>query len=178
MSTDTDLTIDIGETVIHPHHGAVTIEKRQEREIGDEVIEMLVLTTEDDLAVMVPADQVEETGIRPCMPKKELEAVLDVLGEEPSPVKGHWSRRLKKNKERYRSGDPEQVAVVVRDLFAKDQAKKLSPAERRLYRDARRMIEGELAAVVKGGQEAAEKKVDKALACHVVVDEDEAKKAS
>lgn len=162
------MTIAVGQTVIHPHHGAVRIEERLERRLGGEKVEMLVLTSDEgDLSVLVPADQVEETGIRPCMPKKDVASVLEVLGEDASPVKGHWSRRLKRNKERYRSGDPEQVAVVVRDLFAKDQHKRLSPAERRLYRDARRMIEGELAAVVKGGAEAATKQVDDALAPHV-----------
>lgn len=167
------MTLAVGQTVIHPHHGAVTIQERRERQLGGEKVEMLVLTSDEgDLSVLVPADQVEEAGIRPCMPKKDVKAVLGVLSEDPSPVKGHWSRRLKRNKERYRSGDPEQVAVVVRDLFVKDQDKRLSPAERRLYRDARRMIEGELAAVVKGGAEAAEQKVDDALARHARVADD------
>lgn len=165
------MSIAIGQTVIHPHHGAVTVDRKQERQLGGDTIEFLVLSTDDGLSVMVPVDQVEETGIRDCMPKKEVKEVLEVLSDDPSPVKGHWSRRLKRNRERFRSGDPQEVATVVRDLAAKDERKGLSPAERRLYRDARRMLEGELAAVVKGGPEAAEQKIDDALAVHVVEEE-------
>ncbi len=162
------MTIAIGQTVIHPHHGAVTIERRQERRLGGDKIEFYVLGAPDGLSVMVPVDQVEESGIRPCMPEDDVEGVIEILTDDPSPVKGHWSRRLKRNRERYRSGDPSEVAGVVRDLAVKEQVKGLSPAERRLLRDARRMLEGELAAVVKGGADSAGEMIDEALAGHLV----------
>ncbi len=165
------MSITIGQTVIHPAHGAVTVENKTERDFDGEQVEFVVLGTDDGLTVLVPIDQVEEAGIRDCMPKKDVKHVLEVLSDDPTPIKGHWSRRLKQSKERYRSGDPQEVATVVRDLAAKDERKGLSPAERRLYRDARRMIEGELAAVVKGGAEAAERKIDDALSVHVLEDE-------
>lgn len=166
------MTIDIGQTVIHPHHGAVTIERKLERDFAGDQVEFFVLEAVDGLSVMVPVDQVEETGIRPCMPRGDVKGVVETLSDAPSPVKGHWSRRLKRNRERFRSGDPCEVAVVVRDLTAKEHGKGLSPAERRLLRDARRMLEGELAAVVKGGEEAAGELVDEALAEHVRADDE------
>lgn len=148
---------------MHPNHGAVKIRKRQERKLAGEDIEFLVLDNGEGLSVMVPEDQIEDCGVRPCMDQDEVDEIVGQLEDEPSTFKGAWSRRLKRNRERFNSGDPIEVAGVVRDLAVRDAKKGLSHAERRLYRDARRMLEGELAAVIDGGEDAAEELVDSAL---------------
>ena len=92
----------------------------------------------------------------------QLDSLLTLLGEEGEPPKGHWSRRLKRNQERLRSGEPTEVAVVLRDLTAKDLDNGLSPAERRLRDQARQMLLGEMSAIV-GQRENAEEMLDEAL---------------
>jgi CarD family transcriptional regulator len=168
------LSLTVGETVIHPHHGAARVDQLEQRRLDGEEIEYVVLESPiNDLTVKIPTSQVDEIGIRPCMSQERLDDVIEVLEDEPTPQKGHWSRRLKRNQKRMRSGQPTELAMVVRDLTAKLARKGLSPAERRLHRSARRMLHAEMAAVVDGGPEAAEELLADALSVHDVDEDDE-----
>jgi CarD family transcriptional regulator len=161
------LSLTVGETVIHPHHGAAKVEELERRHFDGEEVEYVVLESPiNDLTVKVPVSQIEDIGIRPCMSHERLDEVLDVLRDDPTPQKGHWSRRLKRNQSRMRSGEATELAMVVRDLTAKLARKGLSPAERRIHRTARRMLHGEMSAVVDGGEEAAEAILAEALSRH------------
>lgn len=158
------MSFRVGQTVVHPHHGAAVIDEFEERELNGETAKYVVLSSPDiDLTLKVPLDQCDDIGIRMVMTAAEVDDVLAVLRSEPGPATGHWSRRLKRNQRRLRSGDAHQVAEVLRDLSAKDAEKGLSPAEKRLNDKARRFLCGEMAAVVKGGQEAAETMIAEAL---------------
>lgn len=169
------MTLTVGETVIHPHHGAARVDQLESRTIGNEEIEYVVLESPfNDLTVRVPVAKIDDIGIRPCMSKDTLDEVVEVLGDAPTKQKGHWSRRLKRNQSRMRSGQPTELAMVVRDLTAKLGRKGLSPAERRLHRSARRMLHAEMAAVLDGGAEAAEQVLDEALADHMAPEPAEA----
>jgi CarD family transcriptional regulator len=168
------LRFAVGDTVIHPHHGTATVDDLEKRRLDDEDVEYIVLASSfNDLTLKIPVDQVDDIGIRACMSKKRLKQVLDIMAEDASAQKGHWSQRLKRHQARMRSGEPTELATVVRDLTAKQARKGLSPAERRLLRDARRMLHAEMAAVVRGGDNEAERLLVKALADHVEVDEDQ-----
>lgn len=157
------MSFTVGQTVVHPHHGAAVINDLEQRVFDGQEMDYLVLTAPDtDLTLRVPARACEDIGIRECMGRDELDQLMTLLGEEGEPPTGHWSRRLKRNQERLRSGEPTEVAVVLRDLTAKDEGNGLSPAERRLRDQARQMLLGEMTAIV-GGQEAAESMLDDAL---------------
>jgi CarD family transcriptional regulator len=152
------LTYAVGDTVIHPHHGAARVDELEQRELNGDKVEYVVLSSPfNDLTLKVPVARVD---------------VIEVLKDEPTPQKGHWSRRLKRNQSRMRSGEPDKLAMVVRDLTAKLATKGLSPAERRIHRTSRRMLHGEIAAVLDGGADAADELLDKALAVHMAEDQD------
>lgn len=157
------MSFTVGQTVVHPHHGAAVIDDLEHRVFDGKEMEYLVLTAPDvDLTLRVPAHACEDLGIRECMGRDELGDLLGLLGEEGEPPTGHWSRRLKRNQERLRSGEPTEVAVVLRDLTAKDEGNGLSPAERRLRDQARQMLLGEMTAIV-GETQVAETMLDEAL---------------
>lgn len=157
------MSFTIGQTVVHPHHGAAVINDLEKRVFDGREMQYLVLNAPDtDLTLRVPTEACADIGIRECMGRDELDSLLTLLGEEGEPPKGHWSRRLKRNQERLRSGDPDQVAVVLRDLTAKDLDNGLSPAERRLRDQARQMLLGEMSAIV-GDADNAESMLDEAL---------------
>lgn len=158
------MPFSVGQTVVHPHHGAATVDEVEERELNGKNVEYLVLSAPDlDLTLRVPAATCEDVGLRECMDREQLDELLTLLGQEGTPPTGHWSRRLKANQQRLRSGEPDEVAVVLRDLTVKDQGKGLSPAERRLRDQARRMLVGEIAAVIEGDVDQAGDLVDEAL---------------
>ena len=69
-----------------------------------------------DLTLMIPTDSTEQVGLRSVVSKNEVKKVLKVLTEEESSMAANWSRRFKNNMEKLHSGDPYQVAEVLRNL--------------------------------------------------------------
>ena len=136
----------VGEVVVYPHHGAARIADIEQREIGGETLDFLVLQIlQSDLEVRVPVKNTELVGVRDVVGKEGLEKVFSVLRETDVEEAGNWSRRYKANQERLASGDINKVAEVVRDLWRRDQGKGLSAGEKRMRGKARQIRVGELA---------------------------------
>ncbi|KXB54726.1 CarD-like protein [Corynebacterium sp. CMW7794] len=136
----------VGEVVVYPHHGAAEITAIEQREMGGETLEFLVLQIKhSDLVVRVPSKNAEHVGVRDVVGKEGLEKVFSVLRETDVEEAGNWSRRFKANQERLASSDINKVAEVVRDLWRRDQDRGLSAGEKRMLAKARQILVGELA---------------------------------
>ena len=136
----------VGEVVVYPHHGAARIADIEQREIGGEKLDYLVLQIlQSDLEVRVPIKNTELVGVRGVVNEEGLLKVFSVLREADVEEAGNWSRRYKANQERLASGDINKVAEVVRDLWRRDQGKGLSAGEKRMLGKARQILVGELA---------------------------------
>ncbi|MEJ5929004.1 CarD family transcriptional regulator [Corynebacterium sp. H128] len=136
----------VGDTVVYPHHGAAQIEAIEQRELGGQMMEYLVLQIrQSDLVVRVPAKNAELVGVRDVVGEDGLQKVFSVLRETDVEEAGNWSRRYKANQERLASGDVNKVAEVVRDLWRRDQDRGLSAGEKRMLVKARQVLVGELA---------------------------------
>ena len=134
-----------GDTVVHPEHGAAIIEELREREFLGEKRKYLVLRVAyGDLTLMVPVDNTEEVGLRQVMSKAEVKKVLNVLKQDESTMAANWSRRFKNNMEKLHSGDPYQVAEVLRNLSIREREKGLSAGEKRMVTKARQILISEL----------------------------------
>lgn len=158
------MSLSLGQTVVHPHHGAAVVDQFEERDLNGEVAKYVVLTlSQHDLTLKIPSSACDDIGIREVISKEAVDEVLGILGEEADTSNKHWSRRLKRNQRNLRSGDPAKVAEVVRDLTAKDLEKGLSPAEKRLRDKARLMLTGEVAAAMGLEVEAADEVIDEAM---------------
>ncbi|WP_115685854.1 CarD family transcriptional regulator [Corynebacterium senegalense] len=136
----------VGEVVVYPHHGAARIADIEQREMGGEKLDFLVLKIlQSDLEVRVPVKNTELVGVRDVVNEEGLQKVFSVLRETDVEEAGNWSRRYKANQERLASGDINKVAEVVRDLWRRDQGKGLSAGEKRMLGKARQVLVGELA---------------------------------
>ena len=135
----------VGDSVIYPQHGAAVIEGLQDREVGGQTREYLVLKlTYGDLTLMVPRDNCQEVGIREVCSSDDVDGVFEILRNGESSTQGNWSRRFKGNIERLQSGDIFQVAEVVRDLTVRDREKGLSAGEKRMLQRSRQILVSEL----------------------------------
>ena len=142
----TNMEFKVGEVVVYPHHGAAEITAIEQREMGGETLEFLVLQIKhSDLVVRVPSKNAEHVGVRDVVGKEGLEKVFSVLRETDVEEAGNWSRRFKANQERLASSDINKVAEVVRDLWRRDQDRGLSAGEKRMLAKARQILVGELA---------------------------------
>lgn len=136
----------VGDTVVYPHHGAAVVQAIEQREMGGETLDFLVLQIhQSDLVVRLPAKNVELVGVRDVVDDEGLQNVFGFLRETGVEEAGNWSRRYKANQERLASGDVNKVAEVVRDLWRRDESKGLSPGEKRMLAKARQILVGELA---------------------------------
>ena len=155
----------VGEVVVYPHHGAARIADIEQREIGGETLDFLVLNIlQSDLEVRVPVKNTELVGVRDVVNEEGLQKVFSVLRETDVEEAGNWSRRYKANQERLASGDINKVAEVVRDLWRRDQDRGLSAGEKRMLSKARQILVSELALAEKTDEANAETILDEVLA--------------
>ncbi|MCF2707014.1 CarD family transcriptional regulator [Arcanobacterium haemolyticum] len=136
----------IGETVVYPHHGAAYIEDVSTKKIrGEEKLYLTLRVMQGDLVIQVPADKVEEVGVRDVSNDSQLEHVFSVLRAQDVEEPANWSRRYKANSEKLTSGDVIKVAEVVRDLTRRDSGRGLSAGEKRMLSQARQILGSEVA---------------------------------
>lgn len=153
-----------GDTVVHPEHGAARVEEVREKEFLGEKRKYLVLrVVYGDLTVLVPTDSADQVGLRPCVSKNEVKKVLKVLTEDETSVAANWSRRFKNNLEKLHSGDPYEVAEVLRNLAIRDREKGLSAGEKRMITKARQILISELSFATGKSEDDAEALIDGVL---------------
>lgn len=143
------MKFNVGQTVIHPHHGPAHVAKVMTRTIRGEKVEYAELeVVSSKLMVSIPVTKADDIGIRDVAGVKELDKLADVLsgptvGEEPQ-----WSRRYKANRASIATGDPLQLAAVVRDLVRRRERGSLSLGEKDLLKEASAPLLAEIALAV------------------------------
>ena len=153
-----------GDTVVHPEHGAAVIEDLRERDfLGEKKKYFVLRLAYGDLTLMIPADNTQAVGLRKVVAKTEVKKVLAVLKEDESKMASNWSRRFKNNLEKLHSGDPYEVAEVLRNLAIRDREKGLSAGEKRMITKARQILISELAFATGKSEDEAEAVIDGVL---------------
>jgi CarD family transcriptional regulator len=153
----------VGDKVVHPQHGAATIQRKVKQEFGGKKMDYFILDiATEQLTVMVPVDRVEDL-IRPVISKAKSREVLKSLKGEPEEAGANWSRWYKVLNEKMTSGDIFQVAEVVRDLAYAQQTKGISTALKRMLSKARLTLSSELGFSLEVDDEEAIRKLDRAL---------------
>ena len=153
-----------GDTVVHPEHGAAVIEELCVREfLGEKRKYFKLRVSYGDLTLMVPVDSTEEVGLRSVVGKNEVKKVMNVLREDESKMAANWSRRFKNNMEKLHSGDPYQVAEVVRNLSIRERERGLSAGEKRMITKARQILISELSHATGKSEDDAEIMIDEVL---------------
>lgn len=159
------MMFEVGETLVYPHHGAVTItglEKRSVKGVEKTFMTMNVHTSE--LTITLPVENAELVGVREIIDDAGVQAVYDVLRSDVAEEASNWSRRFKANQEKMASGSVYRVSEVVRDLWRREQAGGVSAGEKRMLLKARQILVSELSLALKGTDEEASAKLDEVLA--------------
>jgi CarD family transcriptional regulator len=138
-----------GQTIVHPHHGPAVVRSITRRRVKAVDTDYLMLEIRDsNLTVSVPVDSIDTVGLRAILDAEQLKRLLDVLAAPTGDEEQQWSRRLKANQERLRSGDTYAAAAVVRDLSRRLNRKGLSLAEKDMLKYAKRPLVIEVALAV------------------------------
>lgn len=140
------MQIRIGETLVYPHHGAVTITALEHRETNGLPVQYMTLKAHtSELIIQIPTANVELVGVRAVIDARGVADVHRVLQSESAEETGNWSRRFKANQEKMASGNVLRVSEVVRDLWHRDQEKGVSAGEKRMLDRAVQALVSELA---------------------------------
>lgn len=143
------MKFEIGQTVIHPHHGPAVVTNVLSRTLkGKQVdyVELEVLANQ--LVVSLPTSKAEEIGIRDVAGARELDRLAEVLTAPTTDEESQWSRRYKANRASISTGDPMQLATVVRDLVRRRERSSLSLGEKDLLKEAAAPLLAEIALAV------------------------------
>jgi len=140
------MTLSVGETLVYPHHGAVTVTKIEQLTIKGVEREFMTLSVHtSELQIKLPVENMELVGIRDVIDAPGVHQVFDVLRspfvEEPT----NWSRRYKANQEKMASGNVFRVSEVVRDLWRRNEDNGVSAGEKRMLQKAWQILVSEIA---------------------------------
>jgi len=142
------MTFEVGDKAYVPNHGVGIVREIKEVDLDGTLYQMYVIKILDSgLTYSVPLSQVGARGIRAVIPAASVEKVYDVLRDKETPAdKQTWNRRYREYTHKIQTGDPLQVAAVLRELARLKAEKTLSFGERKMYDQAHSLIVQELAA--------------------------------
>ena len=137
--------LKIGDKVVYPMHGAGEITGVEENEVGGVKSSYFIFRLPmGDMKVMLPVDKVDEANLREIIDAAQVDEVIAVLQAETEHIQGSWNRRYHINLDRLKTGDILEVASVARNLSRKNNKKKISSGERRLFDLSRQILISEL----------------------------------
>ena len=139
----------IGQCVTHPMHGAGTISGMiEQRPDGHPKMYYVLTLMKGGLQLYVPCDGCEKAGLRPVITRQEADLLLQSFAALETESGGNWNQRYRDNMDRLKSGQPGQVAVVIKSLLQREAQKHLSTAERKMLNTALQILASELALVI------------------------------
>ncbi len=144
------MELKVGTLVAYPPHGIGRISKREKKIVLGVEEEVVLIELGNDLSVTLPISRANEL-LRPPASEADLKKVQKTLREEGVVSDEIWSKRLAQAQEKLRSGNPLDLAEIVRDGVKREQGRtangapiKLSTSERALHLKARELLSGEI----------------------------------
>ena len=151
---------NIGDNIVYPMHGAVTIDSIEEKDILGEKESYYILRMPGEVKVMVPIAKAEQVGVRNIIDKNSADRVFKVLEQDETEMNKNWNKRYRDNMEKLKSGDIYEIADVVRNLAFKQKEKGLSTGEKKMLNNARQILVSELVLAEHSNKDEIEELVD------------------
>ncbi|MED5339535.1 MAG: CarD family transcriptional regulator [Pseudomonadota bacterium] len=157
-------TYKIDDFIVYPTHGTGKIVKIENEVFDGKKIDFYVINFEQDrLLLRVPKEKAEELGLRRTSSKDRIKEAINALKTPRRASTLMWSRRAEEYQLKINSGDPVQLAEVLRDLYKGEKEQEQSYSERQIYKSAMERLAREYAAIEKTDEDSATKKLEKVL---------------
>jgi CarD family transcriptional regulator len=164
-SEDGGRPFDVGDLVVHPHHGVGRVVSNQQRRlVGGERSYLEIALVDNALTIMVPCESATAVGLRPVVGPPQVLQIVAVLEAQPAPALGNWTAREKRYREKLKGRDVLELAAVVRDLGLRAREGGLASREQALYERTRRHLASELGYALGLGAEQAASYIDEHIA--------------
>lgn len=153
-----------GDYVVYPTHGVGKLVSIETQEISGHKLEVFVIHFERDrMTLRLPVAKAKAAGLRNISPSKEMTQAVNHLKTKGRIKRTMWSRRAQEYEAKINSGNPLNLAEVVRELHRTASQPEQSYSERQVYMSALNRLVSELAAVEKIEFDKAVEKVEKIL---------------
>jgi CarD family transcriptional regulator, regulator of rRNA transcription len=135
----------VDDAVVYAAHGVGRVAALEQRTVLGVDQDVVVLELGHGLRVTLTMEQARER-LRPVASEADVLRVQQTLQEDGEASEDSWSKRLKQGQAKLASGDPLELAELVRDGMrrhgsqARKGAPKLSDSERKLYEQARQLL--------------------------------------
>lgn len=154
----------VGDTIVHPLHGAGMIDEIEERNVGNAVKLFYVLhIPKGSMTVKIPVESCDDIGVRPVVDSEYAERVINSFREIEIDMTQNWNKRYRDNLLKIRSGDLFEVAGVIKGLMTRDIERGLSNGERKMLRSAKQIFISEIMLAQQSSYEEVEMKLNSAL---------------
>ncbi len=135
----------IDEKVVYPSQGVGLITEIFEKNFrGTTMTYYKIYIEVSDMVVLVPIEKAEELGIRPIVGAEEAEKALNSLSDDFEPITSDWKLRYQMNLDLLKKGTIADIAAIVRCLYNRSKVKELPILERKLYDQAKKLLEDEI----------------------------------
>ncbi len=139
-----------GDYVVYPTHGVGKVERIATEEIAGHKLDLIHITFEENrMTLRVPVSKARTAGLRKLATRKTFDEALALLKGRARIKRTMWSRRAQEYEQKINSGDPMQIAEVVRDLHRNAGQPDQSFSERQIYEAAMDRLAAELGALDK-----------------------------
>ena len=141
------MAFKVGDKAVYPAHGVGVIKEIESTEMDGVSYEFYVLKILDNgMTIRVPITNADAIGMREIIPSEAVDKVYEVLRDRDVKAdKQTWNRRYREYMNKIKTGDPLEVAAVLRDLALLKTGKTLSFGERKMYDQAHSLIVQEVA---------------------------------
>lgn len=139
----------VGDTIIHPLHGAGEIVEIVEQKVFDTVQQYYVVKIlYNEMKVLVPVNSASEIGIRNVISEEEADKVFELLKSNNFKFDinscGNYNKRIRENQQKLKSGNIYCVVEVLKMLALREKLKGLSTNEKIMLNNAKQILVSEL----------------------------------
>jgi RNA polymerase-interacting CarD/CdnL/TRCF family regulator len=135
-----------GETVVEPSIGICTVFGMKRMTVDGQEMTMYIFDAQN-AKVYVPADMVEKRGVRRPMTRDDVKRVLANLKRPTTPNRNDARLQYMNYKEIMKSGDPNKITSLLRDLYILDQTDDLKGKEKEIMDQAKKFLCDEISFV-------------------------------
>ncbi len=135
--------LKIGDTVVEPTLGICVIEGVK-RLMVDGQEEMFYIFESGNAKVMVPRSQMAKRGIRRPMSREDIKKVYTLLKQPVSPLRGDARTQYLNYRDVLKSGNPQKIAKLLKDLYTLDQCDELKGKEKEIMEQAKKFLVDEI----------------------------------
>lgn len=149
------VSFQVGDKAFYAGFGVCEVVAIEEKQLTDQVMQFYVMQAEcSGTRLYVPCQNPGKSGVRPLLTPEQARRVVEILRQPPqtSVMREPWSRRFRFFTQRIKTGQPEDLALIVRCLYETQKTKTLSFGEKKLFMEARTHLRRELELVFGGWQ--------------------------